>query len=134
VVEPQGLSHPEIDYERRDLPLKPLALTALALIVLLGSAPLIILAGFRSTAHDVDRRLTVLPPAPRLQIHPREDLEAYLARERALMDSYGWIDRSRGIAHVPIAVEMKRLARQGIPGFAHRAPQEGQGARPGGPP
>jgi hypothetical protein len=120
---PHG-SNPDIDYERRDLTLKPLLLVAVGLIVLLGAAPFIILAGFPSTAHDVDRRLTVVPPAPRLQTHPREDLERYLGRERVLLDTYGWVDRAHGVAHVPVAVAMQRLARQGISGFPSASPSE----------
>jgi hypothetical protein len=117
MAERTGDSNPEIDYERSDVALRPLLYVAIALLILLGSAPLIILAGYSSTAHDVDRRLSVLPPAPRLQTHPREYLEAYLRRERRLLDSYGWVDRAGGVAHVPIAVEMQQLAQRGIPGF-----------------
>lgn len=132
MVERAGESNPDIDYERRDPPLRPLLLIALALVVLLGAGPLIILVGFPSGRQDVDRRLTVLPPAPRLQTHAREDLEAYMSRERELLDSYGWVDRARGTAHVPIAVEMQRLARQGIPGFpqAPQSEQRSEGAPP----
>jgi hypothetical protein len=124
MVEHSGDSNPEVDYERTDVALRPLLVVALALIVLLGSAPFIILAGFSSTAHDVDRRLSVLPPPPRLQTHPRRHLEAYVNRERRLLDTYGWVDRPRGIARVPIIVEMQRLAGEGIPGFPGMPPRE----------
>jgi hypothetical protein len=123
MAEPAGDSNSDVDYERSDVALRPLLIVALALVVLLGSAPLIILAGYSSTAHDVDRRLRVLPPAPRLQTHPRVYLDAYLRREQALLDSYGWVDRAGGVARVPIAVEMQRLAEQGIPGFPPVLPQ-----------
>ena len=117
MVERASDSNREVDYERTDVALRPLLYVAIALLVLLGSAPLIILAGYSSTAHDVDRRLSVLAPAPRLQTHPREYLEAYMRRERTLLDSYGWVDRPGGVAHVPIAVAMQQLAQRGIPGF-----------------
>lgn len=124
MVEQARDSNPEVDYERNDVPLRPLLVIAFALVILLASAPFIILLGFSSTAHDVDRRLMVLPPEPRLQTHPREHLDAYLSRERALLDSYGWVNRAGGIARVPITVEMQRLAREGIPGFPKSQPQE----------
>ncbi|MFZ0500217.1 MAG: hypothetical protein WAM52_13870 [Steroidobacteraceae bacterium] len=124
MVERADESNPEIDYERRDLALRPLLFIALALVGLLGAGPLIVLVGFPSARHDVDRRLTVLPPVPRLQTHPRAHLEAYLSRERELLDSYGWVDRAHGIARVPITVEMQRLAWQGIPGFPQAPPLE----------
>lgn len=125
-------SNPEVDYERSDVPLRPLLIIAFALVILLGSAPFIILLGFSSTANDVDRRLMVLPPEPRLQTHPRVHLDEYLSREQALLDSYGWVDRAGGIARVPITVAMQRLAQQGIAGFPQATPQ--QRARQGAPP
>lgn len=123
MAERPGDSNPDIDYERSDVALRPLLYVAMALLILLVSAPLIILAGYASTAHDVDRRLRVLPPAPRLQLHAREYLEAYLCREQTLLNSYGWVDRAAGIAHVPITVEMQQLAERGIAGFP-RTPEQ----------
>jgi hypothetical protein len=124
MVEQARDSNAEVDYERTDVPLRPLLIIALALVILLGSAPFIILLGFSSTANDVDRRLMVLPPEPRLQTHPREDLDEYLSREQVLLDSYGWVDRAGGIVRVPITVAMRRLAQQGIAGFQQATPQQ----------
>ncbi len=110
-------SNADTDYERREIPLRPLAFVALGLFVFLGIAPLIILVGFPVTAHDVDRRVTVVPPEPRLQIHPRADLEAYLSKEHELLDTYGWADRAHGIARIPVGEAMRRAVQQGIAGF-----------------
>lgn len=110
-------SNPGTDYERRELRLLPLGLIGLGLFIFIGIAPLIILAGFPRTAHDVYRRLTIHPPRPRLQTNPHADLETYLAKEHHLLDSYGWVDKAHGIARIPIAVAMRREARQGIAGF-----------------
>ena len=114
-------ANPEVQYEHRDLPLAPLAWAGLGFLVFVGLAPLIILAGFSSTAGDVSRQLTIHPPAPRLETNPRADLDAYLASQRERRDSYGWVDRVHGIAHVPVAVAMQRLARDGIAGFPRAA-------------
>jgi len=110
-------TNPEVQYERSELPLAPLGWAALGLLLFVGLAPLIILAGFSSTAGDVSRQLTIHPPAPRLETDPHADLETYLARQRLRRDSYGWVDRAHGITHVPVAVAMQRLALRGIPGF-----------------
>jgi hypothetical protein len=112
-----GLSNPDTDYERTDIALAPIALAALALLLLLGVAPLVILAGFPSSATDVDRRLAVLPPAPRLQIDPRADLARYMAREQRLLSSYGWVDRAHGTARIPLREAMRRAVQTGIAGF-----------------
>jgi hypothetical protein len=109
--------NPQTDYERRDLPLVAYAIAAIGLTLLLGIAPIAIRMGYPIIRHDVDRRLTVTPPAPHLQTKPPQDLDAYLAEQKALLDSYGWIDREKGIAREPIDAAMKQLTRDGSDGF-----------------
>jgi hypothetical protein len=41
----------------------------------------------------------------------------YVAEQKLKLDTYYWIDRDRGIVHIPIEEAMKRVAAQGIPGF-----------------
>lgn len=43
-----------------------------------------------------------LPPEPRLQVNPAVDLQAVRTREDQHLQRYAWIDRSRGIAQIPI--------------------------------
>ncbi len=43
-----------------------------------------------------------LPPQPRIQVHPGRDLRQVRALEDEHLNHYAWIDRSRGIARVPI--------------------------------
>jgi hypothetical protein len=54
-------------------------------------------------------------PTPRLQPDPTADLAAYLAASRQRLSSYGWVDRDKGIAHIPIDEAMQRVAEHGIP-------------------
>ena len=49
------------------------------------------------------------PPAPRLQVHPDADLQTYLAREKQQLSSYGWVDRKKGRARIPIDRAMELL-------------------------
>jgi len=46
-------------------------------------------------------------PEPRLQISPQEDLEQMLRQENEVLATYGWIDRRRGIARIPIERAMQ---------------------------
>jgi hypothetical protein len=115
--------NPEVDYERTDLSLRAIAIVAVGILLLLGAAPILMIAAFPRARGDVDRHLSITPPAPRLQTDPEADLAAYVRKEQRLLDSYGWVDRGRGIAHVPIEVAMERLARTGIPGFAQASPR-----------
>lgn len=54
-------------------------------------------------------------PDPRLQIAPKEDLQALRAREEADLNSYGWIDRTAGIVRLPISRAMDLLVQRGLP-------------------
>lgn len=112
-----GLRNPEVDYERTDLSLSVIAIIALGILLLLGVTPLIMIGAFPLARGDVDRHLSITPPQPHLQTDPQADLAAYVRKEQHLLGSYGWVDRGRGIAHIPIEVAMRRLARTGIPGF-----------------
>ena len=107
----------DTDYERRDVPLRIYAIAAIGLTVLLAVAPLVVRLGYPETGGDVNRQLTITPPEPRLQTNPPDDLAAYLAEQRALLGSYGWVDRDKGIAREPIDEAMKRLVREGTEGF-----------------
>jgi hypothetical protein len=60
-------------------------------------------------------RLDPVPPAPRLQAEPAEDLAAYLARERAILDSYAWVDEDAGIARIPIEQAMQLVVERDWP-------------------
>ena len=43
-----------------------------------------------------------LPPEPRVQVHPLRDLEQVRAAEEEHLSRYAWVDRSRGVAQIPI--------------------------------
>ena len=113
--------NPETDYERRDLPLAAYAAAAIGLTLLLVMAPVAIRIGYPTIRNDVDRRLAAVPLAPRLQTNPPQDLAAYLAEQQTLLDSYGWIDRDKGIAREPIDAAMKRLVHEGSNEFPSEA-------------
>ena len=117
-------SNPDVQYEHSDVSLFVIGMVALGILLLLGAAPLMMIGAFPLSRGDVDRRLAITPPEPRLQTAPAADLAAYLAKERKLLGSYGWVDREHGIARIPIEEAMRRLAQQGIPEFpqAARAP------------
>jgi hypothetical protein len=122
------ISNPDVEYERSDVSLFAIGLVALGVLLLLAVTPLIMIGVFPSSRGDVDRHLAITPPEPRLQTDPAADLASYTAKERKLLDSYGWVDRPRGIARIPIEEAMRRLARQGIPEFPKQ-----RGRSPGSP-
>jgi len=66
-------------------------------------------------------RMSGLPPPkfppPTLQASPRADMARFLRAELERLNSTGWIDRDRGIVHIPIADAMRKVADEGIPGW-----------------
>lgn len=56
-----------------------------------------------------------LPPGPRLQAAPHEDLGSYCAGQVQELNSYGWIDKQNGIVHIPIDKAMDIVMQQGFP-------------------
>ena len=53
-------------------------------------------------------------PPPRLQVRAPEELQKLRASEDARLNSYGWVDRSRGIARVPVDRAMQLLVEHGL--------------------
>lgn len=63
-----------------------------------------------------------LPPEPRLQTRPREELQRMREEENRLLDTYGWVDAPRGIVRIPIARAMAMTVEQGLPARTGGAP------------
>lgn len=56
-----------------------------------------------------------LPPEPRLQTNPRQDLRDLRTEEDQVLTTYGWIDRNAGIVHIPIDEAIKLTLQRGLP-------------------
>jgi hypothetical protein len=56
-----------------------------------------------------------LPPAPRLQVAPAQDLDHYLAAEQQELSTYGWVDQKAGVVRIPIDRAMDLLLQKGLP-------------------
>jgi hypothetical protein len=68
----------------------------------------------------VDRTIRLpLPhyPNPQLQPKPREDMAKFYDEEMRRLNGTGWIDRARGVAHIPISDAMRDLTHEGISGW-----------------
>jgi hypothetical protein len=53
-------------------------------------------------------------PAPVLQSTPTVDMARFRAQELRYLNSAGWVDRSAGKVHIPIAQAMADIAAEGI--------------------
>jgi hypothetical protein len=56
-----------------------------------------------------------LPPEPRLQTNPKQDLIELRASEDAILKTYGWVDKAGGIVRIPISEAMKLTVERGLP-------------------
>lgn len=50
-----------------------------------------------------------VPPEPRLQRFPREDIMNFRLREEAKLQQYGWVDKGAGTVHIPIHDAMRLM-------------------------
>jgi hypothetical protein len=62
-------------------------------------------------AREQDR----LPPSPRFQENPQQDLQDLLAKQKALLEGYGWVSKDAGVARIPIEDAMKMVVARGVP-------------------
>jgi hypothetical protein len=109
--------NPHIAFEPTDWPLKPIAMTYIALLALLAVSAFVLMAAYPNTISDVGRHLRINPPGPRLQTDAPGDLQRFRAEEEKRLNTYYWIDQQKGIVHIPIEQAMKQLAASGIPDF-----------------
>ncbi|MBV8835379.1 MAG: hypothetical protein JO000_02475 [Alphaproteobacteria bacterium] len=110
-------AHPH-DYERSDADPRLIAAIALGIVVFLAASPFILSEGYPWATWRGSTRGLPQPPAPRLEIKPRESLDALRARENAALSQYGWADRQRGITRIPIDRAAALLAQRGWPARA----------------
>ena len=114
--------NPNTSYEKADWPVGRIGLVFLATFILLVVTPFILMWAFPDSLSDQRWNLTIAPPPPRQQVAPSLDRMQYVAEQRLKLATYYWIDRDRGIVHIPIEEAMKRVAAHGIPGFPKAGP------------
>jgi hypothetical protein len=115
--------HQRHDHERHDVNIRWMAYFGVVLVVLLvGSAVLMLwlFDVFNIESQRVDTpTLTAesqpLPPGPRLQASPAQDMREMLAAERRLLEHYAWVDPSAGVVRIPIERAMEWVVTQGLP-------------------
>ncbi len=59
-----------------------------------------------------------IPPEPRLQVAPPQDLQRMLGEQGATLSGYGWVDEKKGIVRVPIERAMDLVLKDGLPARA----------------
>ncbi len=109
-------------YEDRDWKLAIIGVLAIVAFAFVLVVPLVLRGAYPEALGDANRKQTIVPPAPLLQTDPATDLKDFRAEEEARLNSYGWVDRSHGIAHIPISQAMAEIAAKGLPDFPKGKP------------
>lgn len=108
---------PRPAFEPTDWALWPIAAIYLGVVALLVISCVVLMAAYPNALPDARRALSIAPPGPRLQTDTSADLRRFRAQEEKRLNSYYWIDKQKGVVHIPIEQAIKKLAATGAPGF-----------------
>lgn len=115
----QRLGHETRDINVRVVTWFAIGLVVSAVVIHLAIAGLFALFAKQHPSPDPPSRIVleprVLAPEPRLQANPVPEMERFRASEEAKLNRYGWVDKERGIARIPIARAMDLIAQRGLP-------------------
>lgn len=113
---------PGTSYERSDVDPVLVGWLALGLGLFIVATPLLMPFAF---SRSIDRgnpaaRPALSAEAPPLALDPAAELRRHREADRQFADSYGWIDRGRGVVRIPVRRAMERLLETGLPGWSSR--------------
>jgi|SRR5579875_1597738 len=133
--------HEETHFERTDIFGKGVLITGIAVFVGIWITSGIVMLYFNFLKHNrsvssppplpAELHGNPMPPEPRLQASPRQDLKAMRTNEDWNLNHYAWVDRSAGTVAIPIEHAIDLVAARGIPpqkapaGVALSQPQAG---------
>ena len=60
----------------------------------------------------------MIPPLPRLQVAPQQEIHDYWEGQQGILNSYGWVDRNNGTVRIPIDRAMRLVLQRGLPARA----------------
>lgn len=101
--------------EHNVLTLKNIILAGVGLVVVIGLVFLMVSVIYPNFISGQEPEAIASPPGPNLQVAPNEELQAYLEREQARLNSFA-VEGGRAV--IPIDRAMALVAEQGLPSFA----------------
>lgn len=115
----------QVGHEERDTNIRALVIFALSLIAIIIVVLFLVRWAFQvfpKPVAEITAPYTVqtggaaeVPPEPRLQVNAPEDLRKMRAQEDEVLNSYGWVDKQKGIIRIPIDRAVDLLAQKGLP-------------------
>jgi hypothetical protein len=115
----------EVDFEASDINIRTTFISGVSALIGIWAIIGLIYFLFAYLAHErtvnsplplpIEARGNPLPPEPRLQPSPHNDLMKMRAREDWELSHYFWIDKTKGKIAIPIERAMDIVAARGIP-------------------
>ena len=133
----QHENHGHGDYEKTDAQAGPtiragLYILGVMFLTALVLVPMYRFLGRREAAGQKPAASVLKPDAaapvpafPRLVTSEPAVLAEFRAQEDAFLAGWGWVEKDKGIARMPIGEAMKIVAARGLPKFPPPAPAEG---------
>jgi hypothetical protein len=73
------------------------------------------LYSYYGTAEAVRLSQPVIPPEPRIEVAPYEQLQQLRTKEQHVLSTYAWVDKQAGTVRIPIDRAIDLLAAKGLP-------------------
>ncbi len=103
---------------------RPLLISGLLLVLLGGTSFFLmdrLLVYFEARQQQLDSQPSPLaetrplPPEPRLQVTPVQDLQTLHTEEEHQLNTYAWVNKEAGIVRLPIERAIELVAERGLP-------------------
>ena len=114
--------NPDVKYEPEDVSGKWLGAIGAFIVIAAIILPFILWGlygsftkGGVSYNESKNREKFGVPPEPVLEPNPVENYREFRRAENEKLNGYGWIDKEKGIVHIPIEQAMKMAAEKGLP-------------------
>jgi hypothetical protein len=110
---PNGAGHEQSEVSVR------LIVVSLAFLAVTTAIILVLVVGIFRYFYDVNKanapEQVVIPPQPRIEVAPYEQLQQLRVKEDHILNTYAWVDKSSGTVRVPIDKAIDLLAAKGLP-------------------
>src|SRR5215203_3761984 len=128
-IDDPDTQHEESDVNIRAIFSFAIGLFAVAVVVHIAIYFLFVLLSNRATSASAVRSYPLsvgqedrVPPEPRLQSNPKQDLRDLRAAEDQILNGYRWVDRNAGVVGIPVNEAMKLTLQRGLPSRPAPAP------------
>lgn len=121
------IENEDVHHEESDVNIRAIFSFAIGLFVVAAAVHILIyfMFGFFSSREKSSNAVRAyplsvgqedrLPPEPRLQTNPKQDLRDLRAGEDRILYGYRWIDRNAGVVGIPVNEAMKLTLQRGLP-------------------